>query len=51
VESSEKKDTTTLPVSNLSNVENVEMAEDLDYIAVDVLQWRWVGGPFLSTER
>ncbi|KAJ6892225.1 hypothetical protein NC651_025429 [Populus alba x Populus x berolinensis] len=30
--------------------ENVEMAEDLDYIAVDVLQWRWVGGPFLSTE-
>uniref|UniRef100_A0A6M2ENW6 Uncharacterized protein n=1 Tax=Populus davidiana TaxID=266767 RepID=A0A6M2ENW6_9ROSI len=49
-ESSEKKDTTTLPVSNLSNVENVEMAEDLDYIAVDVLQWRWVGGPFLSTE-
>eukprot|EP00258_Populus_trichocarpa_P051183 XP_024467202.1 uncharacterized protein LOC7458591 isoform X2 [Populus trichocarpa] len=50
VESSEKKDTTTLPVSNLSNVENVEMAEDLDYIAVDVLQWRWVGGPFLSTE-
>ncbi|KAI5575043.1 hypothetical protein BDE02_10G185400 [Populus trichocarpa] len=48
VESSEKKDTTT--VSNLSNVENVEMAEDLDYIAVDVLQWRWVGGPFLSTE-
>ncbi|KAF9674767.1 hypothetical protein SADUNF_Sadunf10G0161200 [Salix dunnii] len=50
VESLEKKDTTTLPVSNLSNVENVEVTEDLDYIAVDVLQWRWVGGLFLSTE-
>ncbi|CAK7325649.1 unnamed protein product [Dovyalis caffra] len=50
VESSEKKDATTLPVSNLSNVENAEVAEDLDYIAVDVLKWRWVGGPFLSTE-
>ncbi|KAJ6311703.1 hypothetical protein OIU76_012381 [Salix suchowensis] len=50
VESSEKKDTTTLPVSNLSNVENVEVIEDLDYIAVDVLQWRWVGGLFLSSE-
>lgn len=50
-ESSEKNDPTTLPASNLSNVENDEVAEDLDYIADDVLKWRWVGRPFLSTER
>ncbi|XP_061986271.1 uncharacterized protein LOC133705165 isoform X2 [Populus nigra] len=49
-ESSEKNDPTTLPASNLSNVENDEVAEDLDYIADDVLKWRWVGRPFLSTE-
>ena len=50
-ESSEKNDPTTLPASNLSNVESVEAAEDLDYIADDVLKWRWAGRPFLSTER
>ncbi|KAJ6767991.1 CONDITIONAL LOSS-OF-GROWTH 1 [Salix koriyanagi] len=49
-ENSEKNGPTTLPVSNLSNVQNVEVAEDLDYIADDVLKWRWAGQPFLSTE-
>lgn len=53
-ESSEKKDATALPVSNLSNVEKAEVVEDLDHIALDLLKWRWVGEhqfPFLSNER
>lgn len=52
-ESSENNDPTTLPVSNLSNIEGVDVTEDLDYIALDVLKWRWVGEhqlSFLSTE-
>ena len=53
-ESSEKKDATTLPVSNLSNIEEVDAREDLDYIAYDVLKWRWVGEhplSYLTTEK
>ncbi|XP_037495666.1 uncharacterized protein LOC105647937 isoform X2 [Jatropha curcas] len=53
-ESSEKKDTAILPVSNLSNMETVVTREDLDYIAGDVLKWRWVGEhplSFLSAEN
>ncbi|KAJ0103087.1 hypothetical protein Patl1_06308 [Pistacia atlantica] len=42
VESSENKDSTTLSVSNLSNIEEVDGMEDLEYIASDVLKWRWL---------
>lgn len=53
-EVSEKKDATSLPVSNLSYVEEVDSREDLNCIAVDVLNWRWVGEhplSYLSTEK
>ncbi|WCJ19565.1 hypothetical protein M5689_001850 [Euphorbia peplus] len=53
-EISEKKDATSLPVSNLSYVEEVDPREHLDCIAVDVLNWRWVGEhpmSYLSTEN
>ncbi|KAJ0046177.1 hypothetical protein Pint_06252 [Pistacia integerrima] len=42
VESLENKDSTTLSVSNLSNIEEVDGMEDLEYIASDVLKWRWL---------
>ncbi|KAF5733815.1 hypothetical protein HS088_TW16G00256 [Tripterygium wilfordii] len=41
-ESVEKKDATTLSMSNLSNIEEVEGLEDFEYIAPDVLKWRWL---------
>ncbi|XP_050209025.1 uncharacterized protein LOC126659737 [Mercurialis annua] len=47
-DSSEKKDATVLPVSKLSNIDKIDKREDLDYIAVDVLKWRWVGEHPLS---
>ncbi|KAF2318716.1 hypothetical protein GH714_010261 [Hevea brasiliensis] len=53
-ESSEKKDATNLPISNLSNFEKVDAREDLDYIAADVLKWYWVAEhslSFLSAEN
>ncbi|XVF83622.1 hypothetical protein PTKIN_Ptkin16aG0504400 [Pterospermum kingtungense] len=40
-ESSEKKDAATLSISNLSNIE--EAGENPEYIAHDVLKWRWLG--------
>lgn len=42
-ESSENNDASTLSVSNFSNVEKVDGGEDVEYIALDVLQWRWPG--------
>ncbi|XVE99532.1 hypothetical protein REPUB_Repub03eG0207100 [Reevesia pubescens] len=42
-ESSEKKDATTLSVSNLSNIEEADGIENPEYIAHDVLKWRWLG--------
>ncbi|XP_058007706.1 uncharacterized protein LOC110639396 isoform X1 [Hevea brasiliensis] len=53
-ESSEMNDATTLPVSNLSNSEKVDAREYLNYLAIDVLKWRWVGEhplSFLSAEN
>ncbi|XWS56557.1 hypothetical protein CRYUN_Cryun09bG0095600 [Craigia yunnanensis] len=42
-ESSEKKDTTTLSVSNLSNIREADGIDNPEYIADDVLKWRWLG--------
>ncbi|XP_022745377.1 uncharacterized protein LOC111295869 isoform X3 [Durio zibethinus] len=47
-ESSEKKDATTLSVSNLSNIEEADGIENPEYIACDVLKWRWLGDHQLS---
>ncbi|KAG8480344.1 hypothetical protein CXB51_024746 [Gossypium anomalum] len=41
-ESSEKKDATVLTVSNLSNIEDADRIENPEYIAHDVLKWRWL---------
>ncbi|KAL1079991.1 hypothetical protein V6Z11_D10G259700 [Gossypium hirsutum] len=41
-ESSEKKDATALSVSNLSNIEDADRIENPEYIAHDVLKWRWL---------
>ncbi len=41
-ESSEKKDATTVSVSNLPMIEKVDEV-DHEYIALDVLKWRWLG--------
>ncbi|KAL4386737.1 hypothetical protein GQ457_09G029380 [Hibiscus cannabinus] len=41
-ESLEKQDTTTLSVSNLSNIEESDGMENPEYIAHDVLKWRWL---------
>ncbi|GAV76082.1 hypothetical protein CFOL_v3_19557 [Cephalotus follicularis] len=52
-ESSERKEATTISVSNLSSIEEVNGMEDLEYIAVDVLKWRWLGdrcSSFMSIE-
>lgn len=54
VESAENKDSTALSVSNLSNIQEANGMEDFDYIAVDVLKWRWLDehqSPSMSTER
>lgn len=42
-ESSEHKDSAVLSTSNLSNIEEVDGMVDLEYIALDVLKWRWLG--------
>lgn len=42
-ESSEIKDAATLSVSNLSNIEEADAIESIEYIAPDVLKWRWIG--------
>ena len=47
-ESSENNDTSTLSVSNFSTFEKVDGGEDIEYIALDVLQWRWPGEQQLS---
>lgn len=52
-ESSEKNDASTSSVVNVSNLEKVDGIEDLDYIAVDVLKWRWPEeqqSPFILNE-
>ncbi|OMO58919.1 hypothetical protein CCACVL1_25254 [Corchorus capsularis] len=41
-ESSEKKDASTISVSNLSNIEEADGIENPEYIAHDVLKWRWL---------
>lgn len=41
-ESTENKDSAALSVSNLSNIEEANGVEDLEYIASDVLNWRWL---------
>ncbi|XP_010253242.1 PREDICTED: uncharacterized protein LOC104594586 isoform X2 [Nelumbo nucifera] len=40
-ESPERKEASNLYISNLSNVESGDGREDIDYIAIDVLKWRW----------
>ncbi|XVE69143.1 hypothetical protein DITRI_Ditri09bG0126900 [Diplodiscus trichospermus] len=40
-ESTEKKDATTF--SNLSNIEEADGIENPEYIAHDILKWRWLG--------
>ncbi|KAK8356987.1 hypothetical protein V6Z12_A05G390800 [Gossypium hirsutum] len=47
-ESSEKKDATNLSVSNLLNVEEADGIENPEYLANDVLKWRWLGDHQLS---
>lgn len=42
-ESSEKKDAAALSDSALSNIDEVEGAENHEYIADDVLKWHWLG--------
>lgn len=52
-ESPENNDASSLSVSNFSNVEKVD-GEDIEYIALDVLQWRWPGeqqSSMVSSER
>ncbi|GKU91904.1 hypothetical protein SLEP1_g5713 [Rubroshorea leprosula] len=48
-ESSEKKETATLSVSNLSNIEELEGLQNPEYLAFDVLKWRWLGEHQLSS--
>ncbi|GLT31371.1 hypothetical protein SLA2020_061130 [Shorea laevis] len=48
-ESSEKKETATLSVSNLSNIEELEGLQNQEYLAFDVLKWRWLGEHQLSS--
>ncbi|XP_059628165.1 uncharacterized protein LOC132270969 [Cornus florida] len=42
-ESSDKKEASALPVSNSPIAEKVDGMDDLDFIALDVLKWRWCG--------
>ncbi|XP_050385714.1 uncharacterized protein LOC126802181 isoform X1 [Argentina anserina] len=42
-ESSENKDVTPMSILNLSNTEKVDGMKDLEYLALDVLRWRWLG--------
>ncbi|CAL8125316.1 unnamed protein product [Prunus armeniaca] len=49
----ENKDVTTMSILNLSNVEKVDGMGDLEYFALDVLKWRWLGeqqSSFLGTD-
>ncbi|XP_024176932.1 uncharacterized protein LOC112182650 isoform X1 [Rosa chinensis] len=39
----ENKDVTTMSILNLSNIEKVDGMKDLEYLALDVLRWRWLG--------
>uniref|UniRef100_M4CB78 Uncharacterized protein n=1 Tax=Brassica campestris TaxID=3711 RepID=M4CB78_BRACM len=48
-ESPQKKDAADLSVSNLSNVEEFNALEDIEYISSDLLTWRWVGELQLSS--
>ncbi|KAK5795359.1 uncharacterized protein LOC108463909 [Gossypium arboreum] len=53
-ESSEKKDATALSVSNLSNIEDADQIENPEYIAHDVLKWRWLRdhqSPFTESDH
>lgn len=53
-ESLENKDPSTLSVSNLPNIHEIDVKEDLEYIAQDVLNWRWLDenqSSHMSTER
>lgn len=50
----ENKDVTTMSVLNLTNIEKADGMEDLEYLALDVLRWRWLGeqqSSLLLTER
>ncbi|KAL0855151.1 hypothetical protein Bca101_060303 [Brassica carinata] len=48
-ESPQKKDAANLSVSNLSNIEEFNALEDIEYISSDLLNWRWVGELQLSS--
>lgn len=53
-EPSENKDITSLSLTNSSNIEKVDGADDSGYIALDVLKWRWLKdchSSFLPNER
>lgn len=53
-EPSENKDVTSLSLSNSSNIERVDGIDDNEYIALDVLKWRWLGewhSSFFPTDR
>ncbi|KAM6598914.1 hypothetical protein CsatA_018523 [Cannabis sativa] len=52
-EPSENKDITSLSLSNSSNIEKIDGTDDSEYIANDVLKWRWHGecqSSFLLTD-
>lgn len=42
-EPSENKDVMSLSLSDSSNIEKVDGTDDSEYIAIDVLKWRWLG--------
>lgn len=48
-ESPQKKDAANLSVSNLSNIQEFNAMEDVEYISPDLLNWRWVGELQLSS--
>ncbi|VVA97394.1 unnamed protein product [Arabis nemorensis] len=48
-ESPQKKDAANLSVSNLSNIQEFNAMEDIEYISSDLLNWRWVGEHQLSS--
>ncbi|KAL1204790.1 hypothetical protein V5N11_017399 [Cardamine amara subsp. amara] len=48
-ESPQKKDASNLSVSNLSNIQEMNAIEDIEYISSDLLNWRWVGELQLSS--
>ncbi|XP_010520122.1 PREDICTED: uncharacterized protein LOC104799352 [Tarenaya hassleriana] len=49
IESPQKKDASNLSISNLSDIREVDVVEETEYISSDMLKWRWVGEHQLSS--